>query len=701
MATNSIHSQHTAASRQAGAATAGPSGGIPGGGGGGSGGNGGGGGGGGHVSSNQSKFIGYYELIKTLGRGNFSTVKLARHKITHHSVAIKIVKLSNLTEDNLMKVNREIEIMKKLGRHENIVRLYQVIKTTKYYFLVTDCCAKGELYDYIVDKGKLSEQQSCKYFLQILSAVEYLHNHNIVHRDLKAENLLLTDNYETIKLADFGFANYFKPDDLLSTWCGSPPYAAPELFEGVRYVGPQVDIWSLGVVLYVLVCGSLPFDGPTLVYLKNRVLNGKFRIPFFMTTECESLIRGMLRRDPEKRFSIKQIKAHCWTQKYGNMNLEEANKSNKRTHGNNNGVKIVMHPSVSNTSGEAFDSDKNRAANRGQSLDLDEDNKLPEQNQNQDATILSLTNCINVETSNLNQATSSQMNPANIRHFVDNEIVNAVSNMSIDSNNSSMSQGIDAANSTVSHYSSYVPSLTGSLHGGQQRPESSCGSQSRQHSQESSIDDQIIDFMVENLRVADHQNQIRQAIANEKYDDLHAIYRLLKDQPDMFLEAKFKMPSLPLISPSKDEGYKRPSITTGFFNVSEIGNTNETSRDGVETFGSANDSSIDLVRKKNSEGAAVIPVMNNLALQNTPGMQNLCLLDPNGLLTGFERRASDGQASYGSYTNAGNERAAMNQCDTMRNELVISQLGQVRKRMRSEEVAGWRSGERTFRQGDK
>jgi hypothetical protein len=262
------------------------------------------------------------------------------------------------------------------------------------------------------------------------------------------------------------------------------------------------------------------------------------------------------------------------------------------------------------------------------------------------------------------------------------------------------SQGNDAPNSTFSHNSSHIPNLTGPLYCGQQRTESDSESQSRQHSQDSSIDDQIIDFMVENLKVAEHQSQVRQAIANQKYDDLHAIYRLLKDQPDMFLEAKFKMPSLPLLSPNKDEGYKRPSITTGFFNVNEIGNTNQASRDGVEAFSSTNDSSIDLVRKKNSEGAAVTPVMNNLALQNTAGMQN-CLLDPAGLSSGFERRASDGQASYGSYTAANNERTAVNQCDTMRNELVISQLGQVRKRMRSEEVAGWRTGERTFRQEDK
>ncbi|NP_001268677.1 serine/threonine-protein kinase SIK3 isoform 2 [Homo sapiens] len=157
----------------------------------------------------------------------------------------------------------------------------------------------------------MAEKEARRKFKQIVTAVYFCHCRNIVHRDLKAENLLLDANLN-IKIADFGFSNLFTPGQLLKTWCGSPPYAAPELFEGKEYDGPKVDIWSLGVVLYVLVCGALPFDGSTLQNLRARVLSGKFRIPFFMSTECEHLIRHMLVLDPNKRLSMEQICKHKW-----------------------------------------------------------------------------------------------------------------------------------------------------------------------------------------------------------------------------------------------------------------------------------------------------------------------------------------------------------------------------------------------------
>ncbi|XP_019502966.1 PREDICTED: serine/threonine-protein kinase SIK3 isoform X2 [Hipposideros armiger] len=165
--------------------------------------------------------------------------------------------------------------------------------------------------DHLVAHGRMAEKEARRKFKQIVAAVFFCHCRNIVHRDLKAENLLLDANLN-IKIADFGFSNLFTPGQLLKTWCGSPPYAAPELFEGKEYDGPKVDIWSLGVVLYVLVCGALPFDGSTLQNLRARVLSGKFRIPFFMSTECEHLIRHMLVLDPSKRLSMEQICKHKW-----------------------------------------------------------------------------------------------------------------------------------------------------------------------------------------------------------------------------------------------------------------------------------------------------------------------------------------------------------------------------------------------------
>uniref|UniRef100_A0A2K5F671 Serine/threonine-protein kinase SIK3 n=1 Tax=Aotus nancymaae TaxID=37293 RepID=A0A2K5F671_AOTNA len=225
-------------------------------------------------------------------------------------VAIKIIDKTQLDEENLKKIFREVQIMKMLC-HPHIIRLYQVMETERMIYLVTEYASGGEIFDHLVAHGRMAEKEARRKFKQIVTAVYFCHCRNIVHRDLKAENLLLDANLN-IKIADFGFSNLFTPGQLLKTWCGSPPYAAPELFEGKEYDGPKVDIWSLGVVLYVLVCGALPFDGSTLQNLRARVLSGKFRIPFFMSTECEHLIRHMLVLDPNKRLSMEQICKHKW-----------------------------------------------------------------------------------------------------------------------------------------------------------------------------------------------------------------------------------------------------------------------------------------------------------------------------------------------------------------------------------------------------
>uniref|UniRef100_A0A8D0E8A6 non-specific serine/threonine protein kinase n=1 Tax=Salvator merianae TaxID=96440 RepID=A0A8D0E8A6_SALMN len=254
--------------------------------------------------------VGFYEIEGTLGKGNFAVVKLGRHRITRSEVAIKIIDKSQLDSVNLEKIYREVQIMKMLD-HPHIIKLYQVMETKSMLYLVTEYAKNGEIFDYLANHGRLSETEARRKFWQILSAVEYCHSRKIVHRDLKAENLLL-DNNMNIKIADFGFGNFYKIGEPLTTWCGSPPYAAPEVFEGQQYEGPQLDIWSMGVVLYVLVCGALPFDGPTLPILRQRVLEGRFRIPYFMSEECEHLIRRMLVLDPSKRLTIAQIKEHKW-----------------------------------------------------------------------------------------------------------------------------------------------------------------------------------------------------------------------------------------------------------------------------------------------------------------------------------------------------------------------------------------------------
>ncbi|XP_061579327.1 serine/threonine-protein kinase SIK1 [Cololabis saira] len=256
--------------------------------------------------------VGFYEIIRTLGKGNFAVVKLARHKVTKTQVAIKIIDKTRLNPSNLEKIYREVQIMKLLN-HPHIIKLYQVMETKDMLYIVTEYAKNGEMFDYLTSNGRMSEDEARKKFWQILTAVDYCHRHHIVHRDLKTENLLLDANMN-IKLADFGFGNFYNAGEPLSTWCGSPPYAAPEVFEGKEYEGPQLDIWSLGVVLYVLVCGSLPFDGPSLPTLRQRVTEGRFRIPFFMSEDCENLIRKMLVVDPAKRISVAQIKQHRWMQ---------------------------------------------------------------------------------------------------------------------------------------------------------------------------------------------------------------------------------------------------------------------------------------------------------------------------------------------------------------------------------------------------
>uniref|UniRef100_A0A8C2ZZK3 MAP/microtubule affinity-regulating kinase 3 n=1 Tax=Cyclopterus lumpus TaxID=8103 RepID=A0A8C2ZZK3_CYCLU len=262
------------------------------------------------TSTEELPHIGNYRLLKTIGKGNFAKVKLARHVLTGREVAVKIIDKTQLNPTSLQKLFREVRIMKVLN-HPNIVKLFEVIETEKTLYLVMEYASGGEVFDYLVAHGRMKEKEARAKFRQIVSAVQYCHQRRIVHRDLKAENLLL-DADMNIKIADFGFSNEFTVGSKLDTFCGSPPYAAPELFQGKKYDGPEVDVWSLGVILYTLVSGSLPFDGQNLKELRERVLRGKYRIPFYMSTDCENLLKKLLVLNPVKRGSLEQIMKDHW-----------------------------------------------------------------------------------------------------------------------------------------------------------------------------------------------------------------------------------------------------------------------------------------------------------------------------------------------------------------------------------------------------
>ena len=269
------------------------------------------------------QIVGKYQIQRTIGKGNFAKVKLAKHLPTGREVAIKVIDKGALTQTTLNKVFREVKIMKSL-QHPNICRLYEVIEENNKLYLIMEYASGGEVFDFLVAHGRMKEKDARVKFRQIVSAVHYMHANHIVHRDLKAENLLL-DADCNIKIADFGFSNTFHPGQKLDTFCGSPPYAAPELFQGKRYDGPEVDVWSLGVILYTLVSGSLPFDGQNLKELRERVLRGKYRIPFYMTTDCENLLKRFLVLNPLKRGTLTQIMCDKWVNQGYEPSSEEEN----------------------------------------------------------------------------------------------------------------------------------------------------------------------------------------------------------------------------------------------------------------------------------------------------------------------------------------------------------------------------------------
>uniref|UniRef100_A0A4W5R480 Si:ch211-255p10.4 n=1 Tax=Hucho hucho TaxID=62062 RepID=A0A4W5R480_9TELE len=262
--------------------------------------------------SQSAQYVGPYRLEKTLGKGQTGLVKLGVHCITGQKIAIKIVNREKLSESVLMKVEREIAILK-LIEHPHVLKLHDVYENNKYLYLVLEHVSGGELFDYLVKKGRLTPKEARKFFRQIISALDFCHSHSICHRDLKPENLLL-DEKNNIRIADFGMASLQVGDSLLETSCGSPHYACPEVIRGEKYDGRRADVWSCGVILFALLVGALPFDHDNLRQLLEKVKSGVFHMPHFIPPDCQALLKGMIEVDPDKRLTLEAIQKHTWYQ---------------------------------------------------------------------------------------------------------------------------------------------------------------------------------------------------------------------------------------------------------------------------------------------------------------------------------------------------------------------------------------------------
>ncbi|CAK9228503.1 unnamed protein product [Sphagnum troendelagicum] len=259
--------------------------------------------------------VGKYEVGRTIGEGTFAKVKFAQNTETGESVAVKVLDKETVLKHKMVdQIKREISIMK-LVRHPNVVRLHEVLASRTKIYIILEFVTGGELFDKIVHQGRLSENESRRYFQQLIDAVDFCHSKGVSHRDLKPENLLL-DSLGNLKISDFGLSALPQQDDgLLHTTCGTPNYVAPEVLNNKGYDGAGADIWSCGVILYVLMAGFLPFDETDLVTLYRKIQVAEFSCPSWFSSGARSLISKILNPQPDMRINMAGIRKDVWFKK--------------------------------------------------------------------------------------------------------------------------------------------------------------------------------------------------------------------------------------------------------------------------------------------------------------------------------------------------------------------------------------------------
>ncbi|GFE53502.1 histone kinase [Babesia ovis] len=252
-----------------------------------------------------------YALLGTLGVGSFGKVRLGIHCETGQKVAVKIIHKDNgMQQGALSRLGREIRAMSGL-RHPNVVYVHELIDTPTTLFIVMEYVEGHELFDYISQHVRISEEQVIQLMRQLLAAVDFCHSKMICHRDIKPENIMLDKNMN-LKLGDFGLSNFMREGECLRTPCGSPNYASPEVICGKSYSGPEIDIWSCGIVFYVLLCECLPFDDDEMSMLFMAIKQGKFHLPSHLSPDARWLLKRMLDVNPASRITMRELLSHPW-----------------------------------------------------------------------------------------------------------------------------------------------------------------------------------------------------------------------------------------------------------------------------------------------------------------------------------------------------------------------------------------------------